>query len=66
MFAVLRVKGNNIEVLGKYDDLNTAKAEAKRIHSETEVRVTISVIEADFDENDRIKDGKYKLYNSYF
>ena len=66
MFAVSRVRGNNIEIIGKFENLDSARAEAKRIHSETEVRVTISVIEADFDENDRIKDGKYKLYNSYF
>ena len=66
MFAVLRVKGDNREMLGKYDDLDTAKAEAKRIFGATKERCTISVIEAEFDENDRIMYGKYKLYDSYF
>ena len=66
MFAVLRVKGDNREMLGKYDDLDTAKAEAKRIFDATKERCTISVIEAEFDENDEIVGGKYKLYKTFW
>ena len=66
MFAVTRIKGDNREILGRYKDLPTARFEAKRIYNETQTRNTISVIEADFDDDDNIISGRYKLYDLFF
>ena len=63
MFAVTRVSGNKRSILGKYDTLSEAKAEGERIYQGSTERMMISLIEADFDENDQIVGHKYKLYH---
>ena len=62
MFALTKVAGNSRSILGKYDTLSEAKAEGERIYQGSAERMMISLIEAEFDENDQIIGNKYKLY----
>ena len=66
MFAVTKVIKDDRTILGFYEELDAARAEAKRINGLEKERCTICVIEADFDENGRIKGGKYKLYDAFY
>ena len=62
MFALTKAAGNSRSILGKYDILSEAKAEGERIYQGSAERMMISLIEAEFDENDQIIGNKYKLY----
>ena len=65
MFAVTKTKRDGRDTLVKFDNLNDAMLEGKRIFDAAEKEILINVIEADFDKNDMIV-GAYKLYQSWW
>ena len=65
MFAVTKTKRDGRDTLVKFDNLNDAMLEGKRIFDAAEKGILINVIEADFDKNDKIV-GAYKLYQSWW
>ena len=65
MFAVTKTKRDGHDTIVKFVNLNDAMLEGKRIFDAAEKGELVSVIEADFDENDQII-GAYKLYQSWW
>lgn len=64
VFAVTKIEENERIFFGKYKDLQEAKKEGQRIYELSAEKMIISVIEADFEENDKIT-GTYNVNSSF-
>lgn len=62
-YVVITTKGNNVEVLSRHSDYDSALAAGKSSYEK--LNRTVSIISGNINDKGEIT-GKYKLYKSWF